>query len=118
MELFQWSILSGDIFEQAFLFRRFDIGVPDRGNSGLGFGLAVKKHVMASSNQKGTVRGPDRIGYTVRGQTRISNGGVEIGQNISQTGLTSRFRLSNMYPTLDLRQNTSFSSDISPLRGG
>jgi len=74
--------------------------------------------MMACSNQKGTVRSPDRIGYTVRNQTKMSNDGVEIGPDISQTGLTSRFRLSNMYPTLDLRQNMSFSSDISLLRGG
>jgi len=72
MELFQWPVLPGHVFEQG-LFCRLWIGVLDRENIGLESGLAIEKHVGARSDQEGTIRSPDRVGYMVRNQT-VMNG--------------------------------------------
>ena len=65
------------------MFCQLGIAVLDRGNFGLGFGLAIEEHVMARPNQEGAICSPDRIGYTVGGHARMSSDGVEIEPDFS-----------------------------------
>ena len=71
--------------------------------------------MRARSDQQGTIRGPDRVGYTVRSQAAVNSHGVYNEPKLFQDALTSQSQVSSMYPTLDRRRNMSFSSDISPL---
>ena len=77
--MFQWPVLSGDVFKQVSVCR-FGIGIPNGRELSPWFWLSIKEHVGTCSNQKGTVCGPDRVRYTMWGQTAMNSNEITLRQ--------------------------------------